>query len=463
MEKQKSVGFGTRGTILIIYQMLAYVTYCAFTNYPQNVLSEFYGGMQHLTFLTMIAGLAVFVIQYFFIAPNVGKIKSFKKMIIVLAPVNFLFILGIMLFGPDRGFLWDVSFTAVSILTQLYVTFCGGMLIGNWFPRRKGTVMGIVTMTFPIVTGILLGAFTASFYRSVGPVLASDPASIPSAVQRASFGAFLPFAVVTVISYLIAVFFVKDFPEQCGAFRDNDRGFTAEMANRMLLEEIELRKKSVWKRSEIWKCRDWWFMAIPSALLLSLAIAFMVQIIPVLQGFPEIGGSYVIVLTFLSIAACAGSWGLGIVDTKFGTKTALIVTSVLMLLAGILGATGRVVPTVTAAMLLGLFMGASSNFGLSAIVRYWRREDFPAVYAGQPPLGFIISSVAPFAVASIAAAASYSAAFLFVAVMAVVCLILLFLFNPRNIIRQDDKLREAAGLPLDGKLAAKFDEEKKRQ
>ena len=56
--------------------------------------------------------------------------------------------------------------------------------------------------------------------------------------------------------------------------------------------------------------------------------------------------------------------------------------------------------------------------------------------------------------------AFYSAAFLFVAV---VCLILLFLFNPRNIIRQDDKLREAAGLPLDRKLAAKFDEEKKRQ
>jgi len=451
MEYQKSVGFGARGTILIIYQMLAYVTYCAFTNYPQNVLSDFYGGIQHLTLLTMIAGLVVFVVQYFIIAPNIGKIKSFKTMIMIMAPINFVFILGIMFFGPEMGILWDISFTMVSILTQLYVTFCGGMLIGNWFPRRKGTVMGIVTMTFPIVTGILLGVFTSTVFTKI---------AMGATIQQASCAAFMPFAIVTVISYIIAIFLIKDFPEQCGAFRDNDKGFTAEMANKMLMEEIELRKKSVWKRSEIWKCRDWWFMAIPAALLLSLAIAFMVQIIPVLQGFPEIGDKYVIVLTFLSIAACAGSWVLGIIDTKFGTKTALIITSVLMLLAGALGATGKLVPTVIAAMLLGLFMGASSNFGLSAIVRYWRREDFPAVYAGQPPLGFIISSIAPFVVASIATAKSYSAAFLFVAIMAVVCIVLLILFNPRNIIKQDDKLREKAGLPLDGLLAAKFDEEK---
>lgn len=463
MEYKKSVGFGLRGTILIIYQMLAYVTYCAFTNYPQNVLSDFYGGIQHLTLLTMIAGLVVFVVQYFIIAPRIGKIKSFKAMILIMAPINFLFILGIMFFGPDKGVLWDISFTMVSILTQLYVTFCGGMLVGNWFPRRKGTVMGIVTMTFPIVTGILLGVFTQTFFGIVGPAMAGDPAGIPAAVQHASFVAFLPFAIVTVISFFIALFLIKDFPEQCGAFRDNDKGFTAEMANKMLMEEIELRKKSVWKRSEIWKCRDWWLMAIPSALLLSLAIAFMVQIIPVLQGFPEIGDNYVIVLTFLSVAACAGSWILGVIDTRFGTKTALIITSVLMLLAGALGATGMLIPTVIAAMLLGLFMGASSNFGLSAIVRYWRREDFPAVYAGQPPLGFIISSVAPFVVATIATEASYSIAFLFVAIMAVVCLILLFIFNPKNIIKQDDKLREAAGLPLDGLLAKKFEDEKKKK
>ncbi len=468
MEYKKSVGFGLRGTILIIYQMLAYVTYCAFTNFPQNVLSDYYGGITHLTLLTMIAGLVVFIVQYFFIAPNIGKIKSFKTMILVLAPINFIFILGIMLLSPEKQLLWDISFTMVSILTQLYVTFCGGMLIGNWFPRRKGTVMGIVTMVFPIVTGILLGVFTSIVFGKLGPVLGAagatgDFSAVPAAVQQASCMAFMPYAIVTVISYIIAIFLVKDFPEQCGAFRDNDKGFTAEMANQMLMEEIELRKKSVWKRSQIWKCRDWWFMAIPAALLLSLAIAFMVQIIPVLQGFEEIGDKYVIVLTFLSVAACAGSWILGVIDTKFGTKTALIITSFLMLLAGALGATGMLIPTIIAAMLLGLFMGASSNFGLSAIVRYWRREDFPAVYAGQPPLGFIISAIAPFVVASIASAAGYSMAFLFVAIMAVVCLILLFLFNPRNIIKQDDKLREQAGLPLDGLLAAKFDEEKKKK
>ena len=52
MEK-KSIGFGTRGTLLIIYQMLAYAGYCAFTNFPQNVMSEYYGGTTTTTLMNL--------------------------------------------------------------------------------------------------------------------------------------------------------------------------------------------------------------------------------------------------------------------------------------------------------------------------------------------------------------------------------------------------------------------------
>jgi len=98
-------------------------------------------------------------------------------------------------------------------------------------------------------------------------------------------------------------------------------------------------------------------------------------------------------------------------------------------------------------------MGASSNFGLSSIVRYWRHEDFPAVYSGAPPLGTVIGALMPFVVASIANAfGGYKAAFVFVAILAVVCIVCNRLFDPRGIIAYDNKLREAAGLPLDDVL-----------
>ena len=124
-----------------------------------------------------------------------------------------------------------------------------------------------------------------------------------------------------------------------------------------------------------------------------------------------------------------------------------------VLISGILGVINNVWCTVAATWLLGLFMGASSNFGLSSIVRYWRHEDFPAVYSGAPPLGTVIGAAMPFVVASIATSfGGYKYAFGFVAILAVICVICNRAFNPRGIIAYDNKLREAAGLPIDDEL-----------
>lgn len=107
-------------------------------------------------------------------------------------------------------------------------------------------------------------------------------------------------------------------------------------------------------------------------------------------------------------------------------------------------------------------MGASSNFGLSAIVRYWRGEDFPAVMYGAPPLGTVIGACFPFIIATLGAKFSYTAAFLFVAIMAVICIICNRLFDPRGIIAYDNKLRQAAGLPIDDVLEQRLDREKQQ-
>jgi hypothetical protein len=59
----------------------------------------------------------------------------------------------------------------------------------------------------------------------------------------------------------------------------------------------------------------------------------------------------------------------------------------------------------------------------------------------------------PFVVASIATSfGGYKYAFGFVAILAVICIICNRLFNPRGIIAYDNKLREAAGLPIDDEL-----------
>ncbi len=461
--QKKSIGFGSRGTILILYQMLAYAGYTAFTNFPQNAMSQYYGGTTTTTLMNLIGSLAGYLITYFIIAPRIGRIKSAKRVGIAIGLVSLVFCALICVVPPTMITLWCVFFVLVLITTQLWACFFVTLLIGNWFPRRKGTVMGIVTMSFPIVTGICLNLFMIQHGISLGKGMS---------LAEANLAAFSPYWLISLLGIIICGLFLKDFPEQCGAYRDNDKSFTAEMANQMLAAELEARKKSVWKRSKIWGCKDWWLMAIPNSLLLSCAIAFMVQIIPVLMrynnelgvlaipGFVLMSQGYSAVLFGLSIFACFGSWLLGVIDTKYGTRTAVFITSIMMLISGLVGIIDNPWCAVAACWILGLFMGASSNFGLSAIVRYWRQEDFPAVYSGAPPLGTVIGAALPFVVASIAARFTYNGAFLFVALMAVISIASVLLFDPKGIIKYDNKLREAAGLPIDDVLEQRLNREK---
>ena len=483
MEK-KSIGFGARGTMLLIYQFLAYCAYCAFTNFPQNLLSDFFGGTNVTTLMNLIGSMLGYVITYFVVAPNIGKIKNMKRVGIIIGLVSLVFCAGVCLIPAEQRVLWCICFVCVLITTQLWACFFVTQLIGNWFPRRKGTVMGIVTMAFPLVTGICLGLFASHFF---GMVFGQG---VDFTLARVI--AFSPYWIAGLVAIIVCALFLKDFPEQCGAYRDNDKSFTPEMANEMLMKELEARKNSCWKRSKIWGCKDWWMQAIPTALLLACAMAFMVQIMPVLQskgdalnvlaipGFSLMADGYNAVLFGLSIFAMFGSWLLGVLDTKYGTKTAVFITSIIMLIAGGLGMIDNIWCTVAACWLLGLFMGASSNFGLSSIVRYWRLEDYPSVMSGAPPVSTIIGAGFPFLVSVISrigltpeqindlnngvegAVANYKYSFLFVAIMAVVCIVCNRLFSPRGIAEYDRKLRIEAGLEPDNVLFDRLDMEKRQ-
>ena len=78
-KKDSLYNFGFRGWILVIYQAIGYAVYTALTNYPSNVMSQYYGGATTSTLMSLIGTPLGFVINYLILAPNVGKVKSWKK------------------------------------------------------------------------------------------------------------------------------------------------------------------------------------------------------------------------------------------------------------------------------------------------------------------------------------------------------------------------------------------------
>ena len=130
----------------------------------------------------------------------------------------------------------------------------------------------------------------------------------------------------------------------------------------------------------------------------------------------------------------------------------------MMLLSGILGYIGASshngTIVVVAFVILGLFMGASSNYTVSAAAQYWRREDFSSVFAVVNAIANLIQAFGPMLIANLLfGAAGVQGVFIACGVGGIISVILILLFSAKNVKATDDKYRTAAGKPLDDELA----------
>lgn len=434
--QKKSIALGFRGWMLLIYQAVAFFTFTVFTNFPMNILADLYGGAQKISTLYTIATLLGIVVQLV-LTRFVGKMKSVKALGVTFGAISLVLALGIMLIPAGQAGLWQVCYFLEVLFVTMYATFSLGILVGQWFPRRKGTVMGIATFAFPITNG-LIGIFAGSVFGKGYPDV---------------FNAFLPYFIISVIGLLIGVIFIKDYPEQCGAYRDNDREFTPEVAKAMLAQEIENKKTSVWTLANTLKSWDFWFITIPMGALLMCSVGMMTQTNAIIGNYAEL--NYTTVMAASCVVACFGSWLLGVIDTKIGTKKAIVISVIIMIIGGVLGAIHGAGWLLASFVCLSVFEGAASNFTVSAAAQYWRREDFSNVFACVNPIANILQAAGPMMIANLLFTKGYQTMFAVSAGIGVVCLVLILLFRPAHVKATDDKYRAKAGKPLDDVLSGR--------
>lgn len=451
MEQKKSIGFGFRGWMLIIYQFIAFLVFVAFTNWPMNALADLYSPTNPQLISTIYTVAQVLGIgTQLVLSGKIGKVKSIKKLGIIIGSVSMVFALGEMLIAP--GTLWFVAYFLECFIVTIWCTFTIGILVGQWFPRRKGTVMGIVTFAFPIGNALLSPFATTVF---TGLMTTGRPDVM---------GAFMPYFILGIVCLLIGAFLITDFPEQCGAYRDNDRSFTPEQAKAMMEFEIENRKTTVWTLGNTLKSGSFWTLTIPMGFLLMTSIGMMSQTTTIIGtfGYGSDSAEFGMIMLGVCVIACLGSWILGILDTKIGTKKAITISTLLMVISGvcgIFGARSHSLPLMLVALgCLAVFMGAASNFTVSGAVQYWRIEDFPSVFAKVNPVASLLSAFGPMVVAILLFSKGMpdvSAPFTFVAIAGIISVFLIILFQPSKVKDTDDKYRQAAGKPLDDVLVGR--------
>ena len=445
--QKKNINFGFRGWMLIIYQFIAFLTFVAFTNWPMNALADMYGGQQTVSMIYTIAQVLGIATQLI-LSRNIGKVKNIKVLGIILGVISMVFALGVMLIQPAMLTLWFVAYFLECFVVTIWCTFTIGILVGQWFPRRKGTVMGIVTFAFPIGNA-LVSAFAASVFAKMDTLGRPDVA-----------GGYLPYFILGCVGLLVGGIFLKDYPEQCGGYRDNNKSMTPEAAKAMMEREIENKKTTVWTLGNTFKSGSFWCLTIPMGLLLMTSIGMMTQTVSIIgsYGYASNSKEFGMIMLGICVIACLGSWILGLIDTKLGTRRALIISTIFMVVSGVFGMIGSFPTTLVALACLAIFMGAASNFTVSGAVQYWRIEDFPSVFARVNPVASLLSAFGPMVVAILLFSKGFpdpSTTFIFVGISGVVSVILVLLFKPTNVKKLDNKYRAAAGKPLDEVLASR--------
>ena len=89
MEQKKSISFGFRGTMLIIYQFIAYITFQVFTQYPLNILADMYGGAQTVSKLYSICAIVGILVQLALVG-TISKMRNVKAFGSILGAITLV-------------------------------------------------------------------------------------------------------------------------------------------------------------------------------------------------------------------------------------------------------------------------------------------------------------------------------------------------------------------------------------
>lgn len=238
----------------------------------------------------------------------------------------------------------------------------GGMtLTANWWPTKKGivlgfTTMGIVAMNFLYVPMMprLLGALGLG-------------------------GGMAVIAVILVIVAIITAIFVKNTPEEAGEYPDGDPSYAthgAEIAKQMK------EYKSPFTLKKVLADKNTWFIGLGSGLAFMAVMSYIASAIPAML-------SYGYEMTFATslfavggIMGIVGSFLFGVIDQKMGTKKAFILYFIIIIIGFILtlGMPKSAVFCLLSSVIIFAAQGALCNLLPSYVATKYGRWDYTSGY-----------------------------------------------------------------------------------
>ena len=370
-EKQSMNNFGI-GWGTILYCLLMFFLYVGMINDGTNVLAPAAAancGVEPGTIITMNGYAGMIAVIGFIIAGQINK-----KIGPRLTSAICLIISGVTYIGCGNAtsvMFYTVCMTlcATGMMSAGYVA--GGTLVANWFPKKKGIVMGYTTMGHN---------FASALYVAIMTGLIATMGSMNKA-------SWLP-GVAAIILGIVGFIFMRNTPQERGINPDN-------VSDEVYASEYDTAEDdSDWTTIKLLKTKETWFAAIFTGLFQICSVGVMQQLVTRnIRDFGMTQGAALTLMTIVALIGVFGSWIIGVIDQKIGTKKTMQFFGIWYAAALVINvlAKGQVgLLFYLSILMIGMGIGGSANFTTSLPTSIFGRQGFDKVNSVVFPIqGFV--------------------------------------------------------------------------
>ena len=242
--------------------------------------------------------------------------------------------------------------------------------MAQWFPKKKGVVMGYTTMGHNLASAFYVPLITW-LVGSFG-------------VQK---GVMIP-AIASIILGILGLIFIRNTPQERGLNPDN----VSDEVYKTEYYVAKVEEDGGWTTGKLLKTKELWLAAITTGFFQICSVGVMSQLVVrnMSLGFSQVQA--VSIMTLLACIGVVGSWLIGILDDRIGTKKTMILFGIWYILALLANVSETKVGIYVSIFMIGMAIGGSANFTTSLPASIFGRHGFDKVNSVIFPIqGFVTS------------------------------------------------------------------------
>ena len=356
--KSSVVNFGVQGWVTILYCLLMFWLYAGMVNSGSHVtapaIAEKFGILPG-TVLNMNTVAGVVGVIFFIVVGQINRVIGAR-----ITSGVCLIVAGLAYLGVGNAVnlaMYTVCMCIVvgGVMSAGYIS--GGDLVTQWFPKKKGIVMGYTTMGHNLASVAFVPLITLL-------------------VGRLGIGnGVIPISVCAIVLGILGLLLVRNTPQERGLNPDN----VSDEVYRTEYFHGHEDPTGGWTTGRLLWCKETWLVAVTTGMfqICSLGVVSQMVLRNMELGFSREQATFI--LSLVALIGLVGSFFVGYMDERLGTKKSMLFFGIWYALSLLANATENTVLVYVSIFMIGMSIGGSANFTTSLPTSIFGRQGFDKV------------------------------------------------------------------------------------